>query len=391
MRRFYPLIFSLVVTALLLYGADRFLTSKVEAMYAPVFGDELNNDKNQGIILQKVALERGDSIAIYGSSELSGTYKPTHPVTFFAADDDGIQVNLIGRGYSQSLIHLLNFGALGETLKGKKLMLIISPQWFSKHGLTADHFQMNFSEQHYLAFMNNGQIDAGLKAEVAGRVEGLLNPKGNPEVRYLNGLYATGAGYAQALIAVLNPYFELKEYLLSARDKVRAYELLAEVHPSKRKGKYSRETVNWDEERKAAISLGKKQAANNSFHIENGYYNEYLRDKLAEYQGSMKSQSYLESPEYKDFELLLRLCRELEVKPLFVSVPVNGWWYDYCGFEKKDRKQYYENIRRMISAYGFELADFSEREYDPYFLQDSMHLGWKGWVDINEAMVSYFE
>ncbi|NLI93393.1 MAG: D-alanyl-lipoteichoic acid biosynthesis protein DltD [Peptococcaceae bacterium] len=389
MKRFIPLLLSLVVVYFVLSGVDKAFTSKVESRYYPAFGDELNDRKNQGMALQEAALKRGDSIPIYGSSELSGTQKPYHPVTFFASWDDGIQVNLVGRGYCQSLIHLINFGALGDSLQGKKIVVIISPQWFSKYGLTADNFKMNFSEQQYLAFMNNTQISPEMKAAVAKRVQ-LLNQGGSPEVNYLSALYSRGTGPAKGLRLLLNPYFQFEEYLLSLKDKVKSSEILSARNPSPRQGKYSKEKTNWDQERKIAQSLGQAATTNNSFSIENGYYDKYIKDNLAAYKGKMKNDSYLESPEYGDLELLLKLCKELEMKPLFVSVPVNGWWYDYCGFPRNDREQYYAKIRQMISSYGFELADFSGHEYDQYFLQDVMHLGWKGWVDIDEAIVSYF-
>ncbi len=38
--------------------------------------------------------------------------------------------------------------------------------------------------------------------------------------------------------------------------------------------------------------------------------------------------------EYDDLQIILELFKEKNVKPLFISVPVNGPWYDYTGFRK---------------------------------------------------------
>lgn len=85
------------------------------------------------------------------------------------------------------------------------------------------------------------------------------------------------------------------------------------------------------------------------------------------------------------------VCRETDITPLIVSIPVNGRWYDWTGFPKEDREGYYKNIREICQEYQVELADFSDKEYEPYFLKDIMHLGWKGWVYLDEAVYEFYK
>lgn len=103
-------------------------------------------------------------------------------------------------------------------------------------------------------------------------------------------------------------------------------------------------------------------------------------DKIASLKGSYSGASYVESPEYDDFRLFLDVCKELNIEPLIISAPVNGRWYDYAEFSKADRNTYYQNIRDICREYNVKLADFSQKEYEIYFLRDIMHLGWKGWL-----------
>ena len=35
------------------------------------------------------------------------------------------------------------------------------------------------------------------------------------------------------------------------------------------------------------------------------------------------------------------------------------------------------------------LADFSDREYEKYFLFDIVHFGWTGWIDVEEAVYNF--
>jgi Protein involved in D-alanine esterification of lipoteichoic acid and wall teichoic acid (D-alanine transfer protein) len=45
----------------------------------------------------------------------------------------------------------------------------------------------------------------------------------------------------------------------------------------------------------------------------------------------------------------------------------------------------------MIQEKGFTVADFSDKEYEKYFLKDIMHIGWKGWVYVNQSLVQFHE
>ncbi|BAE82013.1 D-alanine transfer protein [Desulfitobacterium sp. LBE] len=397
MKRFLPIVLALVISCLVVWGGNEILVSKIADNYDPSFGYKLNIQKNQGLILQRVGLEKGGSIPVYGSSELSGSTDPFQPVNFFAGQYEGVYYNLIGRGYCQSLIHLINFGALGDSLKGEKIVFFLSPQWFSKTGITSDDFQKNFSQQQYLTFLNNEEISPQLKRLTAQRVDSLLAQDESMDMRILSYLSANDAEQAQISLGALQPYYRLKEALLSTKDHVQGYRTLVEESPLKGKDKSNmkpaieRSTVkiDWEAEKKRAQEVGKARSDNNQFGIDNGYFNDYLKEKLPNYKDSMHDQSYLESPEYGDLELLLSLCQELEIEPLFVSIPVNGLWYDYCGFPRQDRAQYYEKVKQLVTKAGYEFADFSDHEYDPYFLRDTMHLGWKGWVEVNEAILAY--
>lgn len=396
MRRFLPLVIALVICCLVGWLGNKILVSNIQENYDPTFGYELNVQKNQGLILQQTALESGDTISIYGSSELSGSQDPFQPVNFFKGQYEGVYYDLIGRGYCQSLIHLINFGALEDSLKGEKVVFFLSPQWFSKVGITSDDFKKNFSQLQYVAFMNNEGISPQLKRAVAQRVDSLLGQGESLDMQILSSLMAKDKGYAQGLLGALQPYYRFKEYLLVSKDRAQAYRILAdkadhqgEDLSSNSAKKGLKRTIDWEAEKKRAQEYGQTLSDNNEFGIENGYFDEYLAEKLPELKGYMQNQSYLESPEYRDLELLLQLCKELEIEPLFVSIPVNGLWYDYTGFPREDRAQYYEKVEQLITKAGYDLADFSDHEYDKYFLRDTMHLGWKGWVEVNEAILNY--
>ena len=54
-----------------------------------------------------------------------------------------------------------------------------------------------------------------------------------------------------------------------------------------------------------------------------------------------------------------------------------------------ERQAYYERIRGLCDKAGAAYADFSTCEYEKYFLCDTVHPGWRGWVRIEQAFYDF--
>ncbi|MEG3067853.1 MAG: D-alanyl-lipoteichoic acid biosynthesis protein DltD [Syntrophaceticus schinkii] len=392
-RLFLVLSFFLIIAAAVI-SLDSMYTSRVNKDYDDRIGRVLAPEKNQGLILQKKAIDSEDNILIYGSSELSSlTDKPFNPINFFQGKSDGFQVNLIGRGYCQSIIHAMNIGALGNKLQNNKVVFIISPQWFSKEGLTKADFEKNFSELHFYAFMFNKELDHSLKLALAERVSTLISTSESliPVYKYCE-LYKQDTLLSRGTLCILMPYYKSKFYLLSIKDKINAGRLLSSTGHNRKVNNSTpkRDAFDWEEERIKAVSFAQTETDNNSYYIQNDYYDTYIRNKIESCKGSSKNASYLESPEYDDLMLFMDICKNMQIDPLIISIPVHGKWYDYCEFDINERQNYYEKINKTVQSYNFKIADFSSHEYEPYFLKDIMHIGWKGWIYFNEAIDEYY-
>lgn len=382
----------LSIMFLSLYGIDRFYDSKINGVYYDAIGNIYDStEKDQGLELQRKSVQKDDNLLIFGSSELGAILPPFYPVDFFQNKKSGFQVNLIGRGHTQSIVHAMNFGALGNNIKNKKVVFIISPQWFNSKGLEPVDFNMNFSELQFYSFMFNKDIDKSLKLRLTERMDYLLTEGQNVgHIKTYCYLYSKNNIFTNTVFYALQPYYKFKYYILSIKDKMRTYDVLKQYKNYTNVSPGSQKDFNWDEEKQKAGEAGKLASNSNQFGIENGYYNTYIKDKIETLKGGYKDQSYLKSPEYEDLKFLLDLCKAQNIKPLFISVPVHGKWYDYEEFDKNDRTEYYKKVKDLISSYNFEIADFSKYEYEDYFLKDIMHLGWKGWVYVDEAVNKYY-
>ncbi len=367
-------------------------------MTMPEYPDSLGNahdeaQKITGEYLVATAAAQESTITIFGSSELKTTDICTHPANFFADQRSGFQVNLVGRGSCQSLVHAMSIAASGDSLKGQKVVLITAPQSYVEEGIASDLFLANFSEQQTLSMLSDPAIPDEIKTYLSARIQTLIDAyngeNGTSLQRYTAaGLLTEAVAEENGLMcALLKPYAAASQVLLETRDLVASARVMGSydsVTPA------PDETIDWAAEEAAAVEQAQEMATNNEFFMQDGYYSTYIGRKLAQQEGKDKDLSYAESPEYDDLRCLLELCRIKELDVLFVHVPMHGQWNDYTGFSAEKRAEYYENVRSIVSEYDVQLLDLTGYEYEPYFLCDTMHLGWKGWLEVDKALVEFY-
>ena len=112
--------------------------------------------------------------------------------------------------------------------------------------------------------------------------------------------------------------------------------------------------------------------------------------RLARQQNRDATLDYSVSKEYDDLRLLFEVCRQKGIEPLFIHVPLHGKWSDYAGFSADRRAVYYDNVRQIVNEYGIQTLDLTGYKYEEYFMCDVMHLGWKGWLAVDKALIDYY-
>ena len=385
---------TLLLTAALLL-AVRFVTERAVPAYPEALGNTLDAEKITGTYLVKTAAELPDTLTVFGSSELKTFEIPTHPANFFAGKRCGFQVDLVGRGSCQSLVHAMAVGASGDSLRGRKIVLITAPQSYVEGGIAPDLFLANFSEQQMLALLADGELSGETKQYLSSRVQALIaqyNAENGVSLQthtaagLLSGAYASENAAEKALLA---PYAALSRWLLDTKDMAVSARLI-------RAGAYTQGeakpgAIDWDAEAAQALTDAKAQSTNNDFSMLDSYYQTYVGHRLSQMKGRDKDVSYDVSPEYDDLRCLFDICKAKHIEALFVHVPVNGAWSDYTGLTRERRQTYYENVREIAAQYdNVTLLDLTAEENTPYFLCDTMHLGWLGWLAVDRAMEAFW-
>lgn len=369
---------------------DKYLDYKFEKDYSNLMSTYYGEPvKDTGIAFQEKGLKSND-LMIFGSSEL-GTAVAQNPKNIFPNKLMPFNGNVIGKAHYQDLIHSINIGGLDEGIKDAKVVYIVSIQWFisdtNENDLNKDGFASNFSDLKYYNYIHNDKISDEDKVETSQRVAHLLKayPTKNQDYIYAR-LNASDKLSVKALKTVMEPYYFLRNKFLTMKDKYKSIEVVQYV-----KGKSLKpRDLSWKDENIKAEIQAKEASKNNDLYISDAYYEKYLRGKMDKLKDTNKNVNLNGSKEWDDFKLFLDTCKQTGVKPYIVIMPVNGQYYDHTGLTKDQRFEFYNKIEKMSSEYGFTSLNLKDKEYEPYFMMDVMHLGWKGWIHIDEKIANHF-
>ena len=392
MKRVIAVALSTVALCAAVLAAVPLVLEKTMPAYPSTLAADDAEEKITGMWLVEQGAKADNSLLIFGSSELKTSDIVTHPANFFAGS--GLQVDLVGRGSCQSIIHALAIGAQGETLQNQQIVLITAPQSYVAEGIASDLFMANYSQQQLLDILADDSIPAEIKTYLATRVQQLfddyeadtgLTPEEGSAGDLLSAAWAAGQNPWY-----LKPYAALTSWLLHAKDLATSRSVVADYEDA------APVPLDLHFDYQKALNEAMAQAAemvtNNDFTMQDSYYSTYIGARLDQMEGKDSDLSYSVSPEYDDLRCLLDLCALWDLDVLFVHVPMHGAWNDYTGFDADRRAEYYDAVRGIVEAYdNVTLLDLTASEYEPYFLCDTMHLGWKGWLAVDEAIVEFYQ
>lgn len=384
---FIPLGIAILLFLLFLFFPNKILEGMISDKQVELAKTEMNQLVFQGSYMQSRMLQDDNMMPIYGSSELV-RFDPFHPYNYTKAADTPYETYMIGRGGTQSITHFLNIAEQQENLEGKKVIFIISPQWFVKEGMDETHFSPNYSmlQAYDLAF--NKTMDTQLKHKGMERLLTFDTVSRDPVLRTIYKYEISNYEEYKILGKVAKGIGSITRALQHKKDLY--YSLFIGNKETNLKEKPSLITGKSIEEQILAAEQYGAKRVNNEFGIDSQYYAKKIEPKLDELKGYKSEEAYTDSPEYDDLKLVMEAFKDAGAKPLFVSIPLNGKWYDYADFDLEERQAYYDKMTDFLIDSGQSYIDFSNHEDDPYFLTDTLHIGWKGWVYLDHAMDEFW-
>lgn len=373
-------IFSIIILIGIYLGIDTYLNKKLTVDNNSIRYDR-NNEKFFSIETIKKNIGK-NTIVLFGSSEL-GEYmvEEQHPSKLLDYSD--LNIMSIGAGNHQSLIHTINLGAITNKneFKSNKFVLILSSQWFDKDGLEKEAFVARYSEETMINFLKNKDISDENKEYVINRSIDLAqdNPIFQKDLNFFKKAYLKNK-------FLYRIYSEFYLKLLILKDELKFLKVYKNTNDKNDK-KFKSFDIELELEK--AEKTGERLATNNIYGIYDEYYDKYIRENMEAYLDSEADKDYLESPEYEDLKMFIKIAKELNVDVAIVNIPLNGLWIGHTGFRRENIDKFNKKIKEICDVEGIKYIDFSENIDEKYFLKDIMHLGWKGWVRLIDEIIKF--
>jgi len=340
--------------------------------------------KNQGLVFQRAAAHSGKVLPIYGSSELLVPTSPFRGSTFFRTAPTGFQLSPVGNGGANTLIILQKIGALGSVLRGKKVAISLSPGWFCTAQPGSQGYNGNFSPMAATEIIFGTSLDFHLKREIASRMLQFPSTlKQRPFLEFALKLLASGRGTDRVVFCAIWPAGKMESALLELEDHLAAVHHIR--HQMKSIPQLHAQTIEWSQ----LVAEASKVRPVDTGNIQQP---SRLNRKIAPGSRDVAFRSGINaSPAWTDLDLLLRCLSAAHARPLILSMPLGGEFYDHAGVSRSARNDYYTKLRALVQGYHFPITAFQEHDEDPSFLiRHQSHLTAKGWAYYDRELDDFF-
>ena len=321
-------------------------------------------------------------VPFFGSSEWL-RFDSMHPAVLAEKYDRSYRPYFLGQRGAASFNQYFGMQQMSSELKGQTAVYVVSPQWFTKTGYDASAFQQYFNSDQLTAYLSQQQGDAAAQY-AAQRLLQLY-----PDVAMAESVQKLSEG--KKLSSFEERHIEMMAHLNERQDAFFSnFAALNNENYDQRILPYMADlpdTFSYQALEEIATAEAKKKTNNNQFGIDNHFYKTRLAGKVAKLRGFQTKQSYEKSPEYNDLQLVLDQFAKSKTNVIFIIPPVNSKWMEYTGLSSEMYQRTVAKIRYQLESQGFtNIADFSKDGDKLYFMQDTIHMGWNGWLAFDKAV-----
>ena len=325
------------------------------------------------------------TLVVLGSSELGKVSEhPFHIKQLFNYDD--FHIMAIGGGNFQNIIQASMLGSLGNDFPKQKFILSESFIWFDQFGMNPKAFLSRVSNEHVYYTLINPKISKETKEKFMKRVLELSKDNKN--------VHETFERYKRRLVdhkgTMLDDWLIKMDVEKFALNNKISFYFTGDVTPIPSSGPVT-PNYDWKELQNKYLNDAKVRTEGNDFGIEKRYYASEIQNRLEKLKNSAAKYKYDISTEYDDYALVLQMAKEMGLEVEVVNFPINGKWYDYIGIGPEQRAIYAKKITEITESFGYKIMDLTSKEYEPYYMYDTVHPGWKGWPEVAEEMLKFYQ
>lgn len=321
-------------------------------------------------------------VPFFGSSEWL-RFDSLHPAVLAEKYNRSYRPYFLGQRGAASLNQYFGMQQILPQLENKTAVYVVSPQWFTKKGYDASAFQQYFNSDQLTSFLKqqNGDIAAQYAAKRLLQLYPNVAMKDNvKKLAEKESLTSFDQSFIRFMARINQREDAFFSTFVAANNE--NYENLVLPKLKNLPSKFSYPALE-----KVGVEEAQKHTSSNDLGIENKFYQNRLKKALKRLKGSQKKLSYVQSPEYNDLQLALDQFAKSKTNVIFVIPPVNAKWMEYTGLSQEMYQQAVQKIKYQLMTQGFtNIADFSQDGGKPYFMQDTIHMGWLGWLAFDKVV-----
>lgn len=342
--------------------------------------------KNRSLKVQALSGRHTKYVPFFGSSEFNRMDR-YHPAVM-AAKYHSYRPFMFGSRGTQSLPQLFNMAMMPQQMQNKKAVYVISPQWFVKRGVMPSAFKYYNGAYANLMWLRQANPKSAYDRYTAKRLVQLLGEDGSVSS------YAYKISKGQRLSNWDRWLINSKITLLHHEDNLFSGFFIKDNYNRRIKPKTHLlpNQLNYADLTATAIKQHDKASNNNEFGVLNAFYNRRMRGHIKSTANSQRHFDYTKSPEYGDLEVVLKQFQKTNTNVIFMITPVNAKWEKHTGMSMP---MYYRTVRKIktqLRSQGFNnIVDYSHKGNQDGFMQDTIHIGWAGWVDFDRQTAPFLE
>lgn len=321
-------------------------------------------------------------VPFLGSSEWI-RFDSMHPAVLAEKYNRSYRPYFLGQAGAASLNQYFGMQQILSEIENKQAVFVISPQWFTEEDYEPTVFQNYFNNDQLTAFLENQEGDIAAK-HAAKR---LLKQNPSLSMRNIVEKLSKGEELTDVDHTVINFFSRFNERQASLFGQ---FSIRGKLKYKEHVENYLKDLPNqfsYDALEKIALKDAEANTNNNDLGIENQFYSTQLKGYLKKYKDYQKNYNFLKSAEYNDLQLVLNQFAKSKMNVLFVIQPVNKKWMDHTGLSEDMYQHAVAKIRYQLESQGFSnIADFSKNGGDSYFMKDTIHIGWLGWLAFDQAV-----
>jgi D-alanine transfer protein len=356
-----------------------------------------HRQKVMGLALQREAFRHDDLLPLYGSSEVD-FLNLYHAREVFAEAPTGFSVFTVGRPGGLVFNAMESLGAIGADLRGKKLVVSLSPTMFElPNGSELNsRYASNVFPLQTLTLLLNAHLSRGLRQQIARRLLARSSTLERNEVlRLTASVIGSSSLPVQALYYAVFPLARLQQRLLEIQDKLLELRNIHWLSPSERRvASRTRRVPDWPALVADATAKYQAETTTNPFGLDDEWWRLNAGQRVGTPNRSSDEQflrAMWACETWTDLEQLLQILKELDARPLILSMPFHGLFLEYIGVTPAASHRYYARVRELAAQYGARTLTLEDHESDRYFLRDlGSHLSPVGWVFYDQAIDAFF-